>query len=83
MRKASRNGINTDGWAWKTSDGEIRTHQLRLLQSLLDTTGLSRWAAMAMAGWMLSEMLRDVPLDDQPLVRRNYCASSDGSEQAN
>jgi hypothetical protein len=46
---------------WKTDDVEVRKHQSECFRGLLGTFGLGHYEKESVAGWMLSEMLDEVP----------------------
>lgn len=52
---------DTSNWKWKTVNEETKNLQLRHLYGILNTIILSHEDKMAIAGWMLSEMLTEVP----------------------
>jgi hypothetical protein len=55
------NGGNTSGWKWKSANKEERDWQLGCFSSILRTLTLSHQEKIAVGGWMLSEMLTEVP----------------------
>lgn len=48
-------------WKWKSDDPSERRRQMGCFHSLLGTFGLPHEDKEAVAGWMLSEMLTEVP----------------------
>jgi hypothetical protein len=60
-RKVFFLGANISNWKWKSANPNIRKHQHACWYGLLGTFGLSRENKEAVAGWMLSEMLSEVP----------------------
>lgn len=52
-------GANTEDWKFK--DKTQRQKQLNCLRGLLGTFGISHGAKEAIGGWMLSEMLVEIP----------------------
>ena len=54
-------GGNIAHWKWKSDNEEERKRQLRCLQGVLAGFDLSHEDKEALAGWMLSEMLVEVP----------------------
>jgi hypothetical protein len=54
-------GGNIANWKWKTDDTVTRRHQRDCFSGLLGTFELSHNDKTAVAGWMLSEMLAEVP----------------------
>ena len=52
---------NINNWKWKTDDKQEKSRQLICFYGLLGTFGLPRKDKKAVAGWMLSEMLQEVP----------------------
>ena len=55
-------GGNAADWAWKSDDESERRRQRACLLGLLGTFELSHEDKAAVAGWMLSEMLAQVPV---------------------
>jgi len=55
-----RNG-STHNWKWKTKDHTIREHQQLCLELLLNSQRVKGETKRAVAGWMLSQMLSEVP----------------------
>ncbi len=49
------------GWKWKTNDQKVRIQQALCLEEMVCGSSLDREYRQAIAGWMLSEMLREVP----------------------
>jgi hypothetical protein len=54
-------GGNIANWKWKSNYGSARRHQRGCFSGLLGTFSLPYQAKTAVAGWMLSEMLSEVP----------------------
>lgn len=54
-------GGDISDWKWKTDDGDTRKLQMMYFNSLLGGFGLKHEDKIAVAGWMLSEMLTEVP----------------------
>lgn len=54
-------GADTTSWSWKASDPETRKRQVACLRGALSGFGLSHEEKEAVCGWMLSEMLTEVP----------------------
>ncbi len=54
-------GGNVANWNWKSDNDTVRKHQLGCFIGLLGTFGLSHQDKESVAGWMLSEMLTEVP----------------------
>lgn len=54
-------GGTVSNWEWKSDDKAERTRQFNCFHGLLGTFGLSQADKEAVAGWMLSEMLKEVP----------------------
>jgi len=54
-------GGNIGNWKWKSDDKEICSHQIGCFKGLLGTFDLRHEDREAVAGWMLSEMLTEVP----------------------
>ena len=54
-------GGNVKNWRWKTDDPEKRQRQYACFKGLLGTYGLMRKDKEAIGGWMLSEMLEEIP----------------------
>jgi len=55
------NGADTKDWPWKSDDVEVRANQHRCLHLTLSSFGQQHEDKMAVAGWMLSEMLTEIP----------------------
>lgn len=55
-------GGATIAWQWKTADENEKRAQLMCLQLLVGSFDLMHEDKMAVAGWMLSCMLHDVPI---------------------
>lgn len=51
----------TSNWMWKSKDLHKQHHQLERLQGILRSLGLELGDMYAVAGWMLSEMLTQIP----------------------
>ncbi|MFH1859334.1 MAG: hypothetical protein ABIJ80_03725 [Patescibacteria group bacterium] len=54
-------GGKIKNWEWKVEDKETKNKQFGCFQGLLGTFGLRHEDKTAVAGWMLSEMLVEVP----------------------
>jgi hypothetical protein len=54
-------GGNIKYWKWKSEDAMVKGRQLACFRGLLGTFGLPHEHKQAVAGWMLSEMLQEVP----------------------
>jgi hypothetical protein len=54
-------GGSISDWKWKTSNQSEKEQQLEFLQGILSSLFISQEDKEAIAGWMLSEMLIDVP----------------------
>jgi len=54
-------GGNIANWKWKSEDEAEQQHQRACFNGLLGTFGVSTQEKGAIAGWMLSEMLTEVP----------------------
>lgn len=54
-------GGNIANWKWKSDDTATRRHQRGCFSGLLGTFALPHQDKTAVAGWMLSEMLSEVP----------------------
>jgi len=54
-------GANIGNWKWKSTDKKEKSKQLKFLHGLLSGFGLGHAEKEAVAGWMLSEMLSEVP----------------------
>lgn len=54
-------GGNIANWKWKSGDDVERRRQLACFKALLGTFDLRHEDKEAVAGWMLSEMLTEVP----------------------
>jgi len=52
---------STINWRWKTDSGKERAIRIAHLVSLLDSQTLNQEEIFSVAGWMLSEMLKEVP----------------------
>ena len=53
--------VKITNWKWKTFDEAEKQMQKEYLCNLIDTFDLSHEDKVAVAGWMLSEMLVEVP----------------------
>ncbi len=58
-------GGSSRNWKWKSDDGDVCKRQMGCLHGLLGTFELSHQDKLAVAGWMLSEMLAEVPADKE------------------
>jgi hypothetical protein len=54
-------GGNISGWKWKSTDDKIKSHQLLCFKGVVSGFGLRHEDKEAVAGWILSEMLVEVP----------------------
>lgn len=54
-------GGNISNWKWKSENESERKWQLLCFNAFLATFGVSHQDKEAIAGWMLSEMLTEVP----------------------
>lgn len=54
-------GGNISNWKWKTDDKIERTQQMSCLKAIFRAFILSKEEKEAVAGWMLSEMLGELP----------------------
>ena len=54
-------GGSCKDWKWKFNDEGVRKQQLACFKGLLGTFGIKHEHKEAVAGWMLSEMLTEVP----------------------
>lgn len=54
-------GADIKNWQWNTEDEEIRTSRFAYLRGILRADDLEIEDRKAVAGWMLSEMLTEVP----------------------
>jgi len=54
-------GGNIKNWKWKSDDDEVKGRQFACFCGLLGTFGLPHGYKKAIVGWMLSEMLQEVP----------------------
>jgi hypothetical protein len=54
-------GGNIKNWKWKSEDKAVKNKQFACFHGLLGTFGLRNEDKEAVAGWMLSEMLTEVP----------------------
>lgn len=48
-------------WKWKTDSTDIRRKQLACLNALLNSKEISTHSLHAIGGWMLSEMITEIP----------------------
>jgi hypothetical protein len=48
-------------WKWKTNDPEVKKRQMGCFNGLMGTFGIGHEDKEAVAGWMLSEMLAELP----------------------
>ncbi|MDD5696583.1 MAG: hypothetical protein PHO90_01240 [Candidatus Pacebacteria bacterium] len=55
------NGGSIKDWKWKTLDAEKQKQQLRCLSGILGGCDLGHEEKLALAGWMLSEMISEIP----------------------
>ena len=55
------NSVSIANWKWRSNDKEERRRQHDCFRALLGTFVLSNEDKEAVAGWMLSEMLTEVP----------------------
>ncbi len=55
------NGGNIKNWKWKSDDDKVKGRQFACFSGLLGTFGIRHEDKEAIAGWMLSEMLQEVP----------------------
>jgi len=54
-------GGSVENWKWKSDDKTKRTRQMDCLMAINDHSSLSNENKRAVMGWMLSEMLTEVP----------------------
>lgn len=54
-------GASVANWKWKSDDEKERLRQKACLRGLVTTFNLDFTDVLAVAGWMLSEMLSEVP----------------------
>ena len=54
-------GANISNWKWKSENDEEKRKQLNCFSGLLSSFSISHQGKEAVAGWMLSEMLSEVP----------------------
>ena len=54
-------GANTSNWKWATDNQDIRKAQVACFKGLLGGFALDQEDKEAVAGWMLSKMLTEVP----------------------
>ncbi len=54
-------GGKISNWSWKSYDDQIKGRQMACFKGLLGSFGVSHEGKTAVAGWMLSEMLTEVP----------------------
>ncbi len=62
-------GADIRQWTWKVKDRDTQTKQLHCLVGLLSSKDLSETFRVATAGWMLSEMLVELPEHYPPSAR--------------
>jgi hypothetical protein len=55
------NGCDTSNWKWKSPDPKVRKHQMDCFNGLLQSFEIDHFVKGPVAGWMLSEMLVEVP----------------------
>ena len=53
--------FNTSGWKWKSENKEVQKMQLNFFSIIFMASRLPLERRVAIAGWMLSEMLKEVP----------------------
>ena len=58
----------TNHWVWKSQDKNVQQDQLRQWNFVTLSAGLSWEEELAIGGWMLSEMLVEVPKHTPPPV---------------
>jgi hypothetical protein len=56
------NGGSIDDWKWKAFDIEDQSKQFSCLEGVLSGFGLHHEDKIAVAGWMLSEMIFEIPV---------------------
>ncbi len=56
-------GCKTGNWKWKPNSNIVRENQMNCLNGILSGFELSHQDKESVAGWMLSEMLEEVPKD--------------------
>jgi len=54
-------GGKIGNWKWKSDDKKVRVHQLNCFHGFLATFEIPHKDKESVAGWMLSEMLEEVP----------------------
>jgi len=54
-------GADISNWDWKTEDEKVAKKQMTILNSFLRSFGPSHQDKEAVAGWLLSEMLKSTP----------------------
>jgi len=54
-------GAKIGNWKWKSEDESVRNKQYQCFCGLLGTFGIGHNEKESVAGWMLSEMLTEVP----------------------
>ncbi|HOX29757.1 MAG TPA: hypothetical protein P5080_00020 [Candidatus Paceibacterota bacterium] len=54
-------GARISNWKWKSPDLAIRKHQLNCFYGLIGSMDIKHQDKKSVAGWMLSEMLTEVP----------------------
>jgi hypothetical protein len=64
------NGCDRSNWKWKSPDSAVCEHQFACFYGLLTSFDIGHRDKESVAGWMLSEMLAEVPdrlpLPDEP-----------------
>jgi len=60
-KKFLYHGGGANNWKWKSGDTATRVHQYECFKGLLTSFSLPHQVKLAVAGWMLSEMLSEVP----------------------
>lgn len=63
-------GGNIANWKWKSEDQNQQHHQLGCFRGLLRTYNIEHEEKEAVAGWMLSEMLMEVPQYVAPQAKK-------------
>lgn len=54
-------GAKTSEWKWRSEDADVRQHQIECFAGALKGFDLKHEEKEALCGWMLSEMLTEVP----------------------
>lgn len=54
-------GGNISSWKWKSTDDKNKSHQLACFKAVISGFGLKHEQKEAVTGWMLSEMLTEIP----------------------